>query len=207
MYFYLILFIIIGYLFGSIPWGYLISKAKGIDIRRVGSGNIGATNVARALGPKWGFFVLGLDFLKGVIPVYLALNFLVSHQYINKGDWLISLVALSAVLGHIFPVWLGFRGGKGVATALGVIVVLLKWQILLLFLLIWILVLFISQIASFSNLLMISFLPLTLWLGSSSLAYFILGLVLFVLIWWAHRENLRRIKENKEPKIKLRKTI
>lgn len=201
-----LLLIIFVYLFGSIPWGYLISKAKGIDIRKIGSGNIGGTNVARALGLKWGFLALALDFLKGMIPVYLALNFL-QPLCAYRGDWLIVSVSVSAVLGHIFPVWLGFKGGKGVATALGVIVVLLKWQILLPFLLIWFLVLVISQIASFSNLLMVSFLPLTLWLSSFSLAYFILGLALFFLIWWAHRENLKRIKEGQESKIKLKKSI
>ncbi|PIR71565.1 MAG: acyl-phosphate glycerol 3-phosphate acyltransferase, partial [Candidatus Nealsonbacteria bacterium CG10_big_fil_rev_8_21_14_0_10_37_25] len=148
--------VIFGYLFGSIPWGYLISKAKGIDIRKVGSGNIGGTNVIRALGIKWGLLVAVLDVLKGVIPVYLALNFLVF-------DWQIASVAITPVLGHIFPVWLGFRGGKGVATTLGVIFILLDWKILLPLLLVWLLVLAISQISSFSNLLMVSFLPLAFW--------------------------------------------
>jgi len=191
--------VIFGYLFGSIPWGYLISKAKGIDIRKVGSGNIGGTNVIRALGIKWGLLVAVLDVLKGVIPVYLALNFLVF-------DWQIASVAITPVLGHIFPVWLGFRGGKGVATTLGVIFILLDWKILLPLLLVWLLVLAISQISSFSNLLMVSFLPLAFWVSSFSLAYFILGLALFVLIWWVHRENLKRIKEDQEPKIQLKKS-
>jgi len=191
--------VIFGYLFGSIPWGYLISKAKGIDIRKVGSGNIGGTNVIRALGIKWGLLVAVLDVLKGVIPVYLALNFLVF-------DWQIASVAITPVLGHIFPVWLGFRGGKGVATTLGVIFILLDWKILLPLLLVWLLVLAISQISSFSNLLMVSFLPLAFWVSSFSLAYFILGLALFALIWWVHRENLKRIKKGVEPKLKLKKS-
>ncbi|MDI6602565.1 MAG: glycerol-3-phosphate 1-O-acyltransferase PlsY [Patescibacteria group bacterium] len=195
----LILLIIFGYFLGTIPFGYLISRAKGIDIRKVGSGNIGATNVIRALGTKWGLLVAVLDVLKGIIPVYLALNFLVF-------DWQIAAVAITPVLGHIFPVWLGFKGGKGVATTLGVLFVLLKWKILLLLLLVWFLVLAISQISSFSNLLMVSFLPLVFWFSSFSLAYFILGLTLFALIWWVHRENLKRIKEGQEPKIKLRKS-
>jgi len=198
--------VIFGYLFGSIPWGYLISKAKGIDIRKVGSGNIGGTNVIRALGIKWGLLVAVLDVLKGVIPVYLALNFLTPHQYIGGGDWQIASVAITPVLGHIFPVWLGFRGGKGVATTLGVIFILLDWKILLPLLLVWLLVLAISQISSFSNLLMVSFLPLAFWVSSFSLAYFILGLALFALIWWVHRENLKRIKEDQEPKIQLKKS-
>lgn len=213
-YLLLILTIIFGYLFGSIPWGYLISRIKGIDIRKVGSGNIGAVNVGRILGFKWGLFVFGLDFLKGLLPVKLTLSFL--HPLCacegdwlkaSGADWFIALVALLPVLGHLFPIWLKFKGGKGVATTIGVIFPLLDGNILLIFLLIWLLILFISKIASFSNLLMASFLPLTLWLSSSSLAYFILGLGLFALIWWAHRENLKRIKENQEPKIKFKSAL
>jgi len=196
----LIILIIFGYLLGSIPWGYLISKTKGIDIRKVGSGNIGGTNVIRALGTKWGLLVAILDLLKGVIPVYLAISFLVF-------DWQIASVAITPVLGHIFPVWLGFKGGKGVATTLGVLFIILEWKILLPFLLVWLLVLVVSQISSFSNLLMVSYLPLTLWFSSFSLAYFVLGLALFALIWWAHRENLQRIKEGIEPKFKFKKTL
>lgn len=202
-----LLLIIFGYLLGSIPWGYLISKVKGVDIRKVGSGNIGGTNVIRAFGLKWGLLVAILDLLKGVIPAYLAVSFLTPHQYIGGRDWQIASVAITPVLGHIFPVWLGFKGGKGVATTLGALFILLEWKILLPFLLIWLLVLAISQISSFSNLLMVSYLPLALWLNSFSLAYFILGWALFVLIWWVHRENLKRIKEGVEPKLKLKKTL
>jgi glycerol-3-phosphate acyltransferase PlsY len=196
-----LLLIIFGYLLGSLPWGYLISRAKGIDIRKVGSGNIGATNVIRALGTKWGLLVAVLDVLKGAVPAYLALNFLSPQQYIAR-DWQIASVAIMPALGHTFPVWLGFKGGKGVATTFGLIFVLLDWKILLPLLFVWLLALVISQISSFSNLLIASFLPLTFWLSSFSFAYFILGLSLFVLIWWLHRENLKRIKEGKEPKIK-----
>lgn len=195
----LVLLIVFGYLLGSIPWGYLVSKAKGVDIRKVGSGNIGGTNVVRGLGLKWGLLVGVLDVLKGVIPVFLATKFL-------SFDWQIALVAISPVLGHIFPVWLNFKGGKGVATTVGILVVLLGWQNLLILLLIWLLVLAIFQIMSFTNLLLIVFLPLVFWLHSSSLIYSILGLALFALIWWAHRENIQRLKEGKEPKFKPKKT-
>lgn len=192
---------------GSIPFGYLICKTKGIDIRKVGSGNIGGANVIRALGVKWGALVGALDILKGIIPTYLALNFLTPHQYTGGGDWQIASVVIAPILGHIFPVWLGFKGGKGVATTLGAMFILLDWKILLPLLFIWFLVLAISQISSFSNLLMVSFLPLVFWLSFYSLAYFVLGIVLFILIWWAHRENLKRIKEGVEPKIKLKRTL
>jgi len=94
-----------------------------------------------------------------------------------------------------------------VASTLGVIFILLDWKILLPLLLVWLLVLAISQISSFSNLLMVSYLPLTLWLSSFSLAYFILGLALFALVWWAHRENLQRIKEGRESKFQFKKSL
>lgn len=191
----LILLIIFGYLLGSIPSGLLISKAKGIDIRKIGSGNIGGTNVLRALGSKWGALTAILDVLKGAVPAYLAINFL-------SLDWKIVLVAISPILGHVFPVWLKFKGGKGVATTSGVLFFLLEWKILLIFLFIWLLVLAISQIMSFTNLLAASFFPLILWFSSFSLAYFILGIILFGLIWWAHRENLERLKAGTEPKFK-----
>lgn len=200
MYFYFILLIIFGYLLGSIPWGFLFSKLKGIDIKKVGSGATGTTNVIRALGIKWGLLVAILDFLKGVIPTYLAIKLLIV-------DWQIVLVVITPVLGHIFPAWLKFKGGKGVATTLGVLFVLLDWKILLILFFFWFLVIAVFQIMSLTNLLMVSFLPLALWFSSFSLAYLSLGWVLFALIWWSHRENLKRIKEGIEPKIKLKKTI
>ena len=204
----LIFLIIFGYLLGSIPWGYLISKAKRIDIRKVGSGNIGGTNVLRILGLKWAALVSILDVIKGVIPAYLAINPTpIFGGGVNFLNWQIALVAISPILGHIFPGWLKFKGGKGVATTLGVLFILLGWKFFLILLLIWLSVLAISQIMSFTNLLMASFFPLILWLASFSLAYFILGIILFGLIWWAHRENLQRIKEGREPKFKLKKTL
>jgi glycerol-3-phosphate acyltransferase PlsY len=113
------------YLLGSVPFGFLAGKLKGIDIRAVGSGNIGATNVGRALGRRWSLFVFGLDLLKGYVPTVAA--------KMHTGDWaaaggpgaagqlLVVCIGMSAVLGHMFPVFLGFRGGKGVATGLGLL--------------------------------------------------------------------------------------
>lgn len=201
MYFHFISLVILGYLLGSIPFGLLISKLKGIDIRKVGSGNIGATNAIRALGKKWGLLVGVLDILKAIIPVYLA------TRIFHFADWQIVLVSISPVLGHIFPVWLKFKGGKGMATTIAILFLLLDWKILLGWLFLWLLVLIITQIMSFTNLLMVSFLPLALWYSSFSVFYFILGITLFILIWWAHRENLKRIKEGIEPKFKFKKTI
>jgi len=196
----LIFLIIFGYLLGSVPFSYLIPKLKGIDIRKVGSGNVGATNVIRALGLKFGLLATILDLLKAVIPVYLATRFLFF-------DWQIALVAVTPVLGHIFPVWLGFKGGKGVGSTVGVLLVLLGWKHFLILLAIWLLVIAIFQIMSVASLLMSSLLPLFMAYFSYPLPYFFLVIVLAILIWWAHRENLKRIKEGTELKFKFKKTI
>ena len=196
----LLFLIVFGYLFGSIPFSYLIPKAKGIDIRKVGSGNVGGTNVIRAMGLKFGLLATILDLLKAVIPVYLATRFLLF-------DWQIALVAITPVLGHIFPVWLGFKGGKGVSSTIGVLLVLLGWKHFLILLAIWLLVIAIFQIMSVASLLMSSLLPLFMAYFSYPLPYFFLVIALAVLIWWAHRENLQRIKEGIEPKLKFKKSL
>jgi len=196
----LLFLIIFGYLFGSIPFSYLIPKAKGIDIRKVGSGNVGGTNVIRAMGLKFGLLATILDLLKAVIPVYLATRFLLF-------DWQIALVAITPVLGHIFPVWLGFKGGKGVGSTIGVLLVLLGWKHFLILILIWVIVIAIFQIMSVASLLMSSLLPLFLAYFFYPMPYYFLVIALAVLIWWAHRENLQRIKEGIEPKLKFKKSL
>jgi len=196
----LILLIIFGYLLGSVPFSYLIPKAKGIDIRKVGSGNVGATNVIRAMGLKFGLLASILDLLKAVIPVYLATRFLFF-------DWQIALVAITPVFGHIFPIWLNFRGGKGVGSTIGVLFILLGWERFLILLSIWLIVIAIFQIMSVASLLMSSLLPLFMAYFSYPLPYFFLVIALAVLIWWAHRENLQRIKEGIEPKLKFKKSL
>jgi len=196
----LLFLIIFGYLFSSVPFSYLIPKAKGIDIRKVGSGNVGGTNVIRAMGLKFGLLATILDLLKAVIPVYLATRFLLF-------DWQIALVAITPVLGHIFPVWLGFKGGKGVSSTIGVLLVLLGWKHFLILILIWVIVIVIFQIMSVASLLMLSLLPLFLAYFSYPMPYYFLVIALAVLIWWAHRENLQRIKEGVEPKFKFRKSL
>lgn len=113
------------YLAGSLPFGLIVARlAKGIDIREHGSKNIGATNVTRVLGAKWGALCFVLDVLKGALPIAIP-KMLFALGEPNRVHWLIA-AGLLAILGHMFPVWLGFRGGKGVATALGVVVMLAK---------------------------------------------------------------------------------
>ncbi len=191
-----IILLIFAYLLGSIPSGYLIAKAKGVDIRKVGSGNIGGANVARSFGWKWGLLVGLCDLLKGFIPTVLAVMFLDSQ-------WQIAVVALFTVLGHIFPVWLSFKGGKGVATTFGILAALFGWKIFLIWIGVWVLLLFIFKITSVTNLLMITFVPLIFITVFNSLPYFVLGLFLTGIVWWAHRQNLKRIIEGKELKMNL----
>lgn len=109
----------LAYLSGSIPFGWLVARARGVDIQTVGSGNIGAANVTRTLGKRLGAVVLVADALKGALPVLVCMRL-----PIDAGEWLAGTLGLAATVGHCFPVWLGFRGGKGVATALGVLCVL-----------------------------------------------------------------------------------
>lgn len=114
-----LLLAVAGYLAGSIPFGWLLGWwVKGVDIREHGSGNIGATNAGRILGKKWGFLALSLDVLKGVLPVWLVPGLCIGEA--TSGDTAHVLVGIATIVGHVFPCWLGFRGGKGVATALGV---------------------------------------------------------------------------------------
>ena len=120
-----ILLPVAAYLIGAIPFGFLIGKLNGVDIRKVGSGNIGATNVTRSVGKTAGKICFGCDFLKGLLPVLLTGLFL--PQY----PWLTLAVGLATLLGHIFPVYLKFKGGKGVATAAGVAMAMAPWPLLI----------------------------------------------------------------------------
>jgi len=190
----LIFFIIIGYLSGSIPFGYIISKFKNIDIRKQGSGNIGGTNVGRTLGFKYGLLVGILDVLKAIVPIYIASQYLII-------DWQMALVSISPVIGHIFPVWLNFKGGKGVATTFASIFIILGWRYSLIFLAFWALLLYLLKIMSLTNLLIVLTLPLLFWLKTNSIAYVFLGFAYMILIWWTHRENIKRLRQGIEPKI------
>lgn len=114
------------YLIGAVPFGYLVGRAKGIDVRREGSGNVGATNVGRLLGTRWGVLVFALDFAKGALPVAAA-GWVLPQPEDVPPDSPAVLAGVAAFLGHLFPVYLGFSGGKGVATGAGVVAVLVPW--------------------------------------------------------------------------------
>jgi len=186
----------LGFLIGSIPWGWLLTRRRGIDIRQVGSGNIGATNVARALGLRWGLLVLVLDMLKGFLPVWAV------HLWVPDRSAWSGWVAVSVVAGHMFTPWLRFRGGKGVATAAGAFLALEPWALLMafgVFLIVFSLTETVS-VASLSAALAFGLIDKVLFEVSGP-AFVPTGLVI-LLIWVRHTDNLRRILRGQEPRFR-----
>jgi glycerol-3-phosphate acyltransferase PlsY len=187
-----IILAIVAYLFGSIPFGYIIPKMKGIDIRTIGSKATSTTNVSRALGWRWAVLSGALDVIKGVIPALLAISYLTN-------EWQIIIVCLMPVVGHVFPVWLKFKGGKGAAPFFGATIVLIG-PIFLLYFLIWILVLVILRIMSLTNILFPWILAILLLLFFP-FSYFVYGILGAALITIALRENIKRLIKGVEPKV------
>ncbi|MCU1386512.1 MAG: plsY [Acidobacteria bacterium] len=185
--------LLLGYLLGSIPFGLFFAQLSGAgDIRKVGSGNIGATNVLRT-GKKWAAAgTLLCDGLKGAAAVLLA-------RYMFVAGGLTIAAALGAVLGHLFPVWLKFKGGKGVATYLGVCFAL-YWPVGLMVAATWLGAAFIWRISSLSALIAIALSPAFFLLLHHD-AYAALALILSALIYYMHRENIRRLIRGEEPRI------
>jgi glycerol-3-phosphate acyltransferase PlsY len=189
------LFVALAYICGSIPVGFLLASAEGVDIRRSGSGNIGATNVARVVGWRHGVLTLVGDTAKGLIPVVLG-------RYFGLGIEQISWIALATFLGHLYPVFLGFKGGKGVATALGVLLAVAP-QATLVLAIVFGAVAGTSRAVSLASLVAAGLAPLVLWLLSYPRPIIGLGLVLALLIVLRHRENIQRLLSGAEPKFKL----
>lgn len=185
-----------GYLAGSIPFGYLLARLfLGVDVRTVGSGNIGGTNVARAGGKKLGAAVILLDAAKAIVPILLARALLGDARH---GDLWVVVVAVAAFVGHLFPVWLGFKGGKGVATGLGIFVVLAPWAALA-GLGAWVLAYLTTRISSVGSLAGSAVCAAGTFVayGARSPVSWA-GLVLALLIWLRHRANIRRILSGEE---------
>jgi acyl phosphate:glycerol-3-phosphate acyltransferase len=194
---------ILGYLLGSCPTGLLISRARGVDIREHGSGNIGATNVLRVMGKRWGYLVFALDALKGFAAVRLAL---VLASFLNPGGPYRDLVGiaggLAAILGHTFPVWLRFRGGKGVATSAGVLLGLMPIAVVSVFL-VWLVLFKLTRYVSVASIgaafalpiFVAVYLRIKMVAGESLLPFSILiaGVVI-----WRHRANIQRLLHGNE---------
>ncbi len=181
----------LGYLLGSIPFGLILTRFAGLgDVRKIGSGNIGATNVLRTGRKGLAAATLLADALKGTVAVLIASAF---------GPNTAILAALGAFLGHLFPVWLGFKGGKGVATFIGCLIAL-KPAAVLAFAVLWLAAAALMRYSSLSALIASAATPPVLWLmGERQMAE--LFVVLAVLLWWKHRENIRRLLAGTEARI------
>jgi glycerol-3-phosphate acyltransferase PlsY len=192
----LALWAVFGYLIGSIAFGLLLARAMNLgDLRTIGSGNIGATNVLRTGNKTAAALTLVLDAAKGAVAVLLARLF--------AGEDAAQVAALAAMLGHCYPIWLNFKGGKGVATFLGVLLAL-AWPVGLACCLAWLIGVLVTRISSMGAIAAAStstFFLVILGYGNA----FVLGVLLTLLIFWRHRENIKRIKEGQEPKIGAKK--
>jgi glycerol-3-phosphate acyltransferase PlsY len=184
--------LVLGYLLGSVPWGLLLTRAAGLgDVRAIGSGNIGATNVLRTGRKGLAAATLLLDALKGTVAILIALRLFGPEAALAAGA--------GAFLGHIFPVWLGFKGGKGVATFIGCLLAL-DWRVALLFCAVWLGMAVAFRYSSLSALVASLLTPLALWyLGEGSTALVIACLV--VLLWAKHRPNIERLVAGTEGRI------
>ncbi len=189
-----IIFLIIGYLLGAIPFGLVISKMVGVDVRTQGSRNIGATNVNRVLGKKLGFITLICDCLKGLLPMYFAALILPET---DTKEFFVALTGVMAVLGHMFPVYLGFRGGKGVATGMGVFLYL-SFPAIAISLVVFLLTVAVTGFVSAGSLLASGLIPLWLYLLGASKTTIIAAAVVAFFIWLKHHENIRRLIQGKE---------
>ena len=189
----LVLVISISYLMGSIPFGLILTKIfLKKDIRDVGSGNIGATNVLRTGNKLIGYLTLILDVLKAIIPViYIKINF----------PELVYISSLSVFIGHVFPIWLKLKGGKGVATYVGILFSI-NYFFGIIFIVSWLIIFFISKYSSLGSILSSLLIPIFVFLNSSyENQYFFI--IMFVLILYTHRENVKRLINKEESKTKI----
>ena len=191
--FELFLIILVSYLFGSIPFGLLLTKIfLKKDIREIGSGNIGATNVLRAGNKILGYSTLVLDILKAVLPILYIKFFMNDYLYIS---------ALSIFIGHVFPIWLKFKGGKGVASYLGILCCLDIFTALI-FGVVWISIFILFKFSSLSSLLASLTIPIFHFFYNYNSDYYFY-FMMFILIFFTHRENIKRLRNNTESKSKI----
>jgi glycerol-3-phosphate acyltransferase PlsY len=191
------------FLLGSIPTGYLVARAKGVDIRQHGSGNIGATNVFRTLGKPLGVFVFMVDALKGFAVVWLA------GRFGGASDWAGIIAAVAVIAGHNYTPWLGFKGGKGIATSAGVLLALMPWAVLCIAI-VWFVVFKVSRYVSLASISAAAALPVAvaaLWSagcgGNGPLLGF--SVLISALAIWRHRTNIQRLRAGTESRFEGKK--
>ncbi|WP_405197548.1 MULTISPECIES: glycerol-3-phosphate 1-O-acyltransferase PlsY [unclassified Wolbachia] len=182
---------VLSYILGSIPFSLIIAKINGINLREVGSGNIGATNVARTGNKRLAVLALFLDSLKGFVGVYTA------QQFCDNNDFYIYVSAILAVLGHMFPIWLRFNGGKGVATTLGVLIAL-NISIALAFVFVWLIVFFIFRYSSLASLAATAAAVIASFFFQKEL--FLILLTVAILIFLKHYKNIANLLQGREHK-------
>lgn len=190
--------VILSYLAGSIPSAYIAGRVRGVDLRKHGSGNLGATNVARVLGPKLGGLVFVADLLKGFLPVFFLAGHTVSSM-LRPEVWAL-VYGAAAILGHVRPIFLlGKGGGKGVATASGVFLAL-AFVPMLIAQVVWIAVFYFTRYVSLASLMGAAVLPIAIiaWFRDPSSPVFIASLVIAAFVFWTHRANISRLRRGEE---------
>ena len=199
--------VLISYLLGSIPAGYLAGRIAGIDIRHAGSGNIGATNVTRVLGKRYGYPVFVVDFLKGLMAVSISIFIEKRVQPVLVPTEILGIVAaISCVVGHSFPVWLSFKGGKGVATSMGALFGLVPF-VALIGVAVWVITFEMTRYVSVASMTAALAVPISILIlmplkqtGGAVLLYF--SICLAALVIFRHRSNLSRLVRGTEPRFK-----
>lgn len=187
------------YLIGSIPTGYIVVKLfTGQDIRTLGSGSTGATNVKRIMGKKWFFTVMILDALKGAIPVILTSYFATALYHLGV---LPVVAAICVILGHSKSIFLNFTGGKSVASGVGTLIAL-NWQAGLIIAAIWGAITWISKYVSLGSIVALALSPIIMWLLNAPVAYIVYALLAAIYVIYLHRENIKRLRKGNENKVR-----
>jgi len=193
--------VLLGYLLGAIPFGLLFGKCLGVDVRSAGSGNIGATNVNRLLGKKLGILTLVADAGKAALPMLVAAVILRDSP---EADLWVALVGAAAFVGHIYPVYLGFKGGKGVATALGIFFYIQPAAVLICGL-VFAAVVWLWGYVSLGSIIAAALMPVLLSLGNGTRIDIALAVFVSLLIWLKHIDNIRRLLRHEENRLKNRR--
>jgi acyl phosphate:glycerol-3-phosphate acyltransferase len=194
---------LVGYLFGSLPTGHLVGRFLGVDISKHGSGNIGATNVLRVLGRRWGYFVFFIDTLKGFLAVRAAFYLVqIAKIGVERIELVGILAAVTCILGHTFPIWLRFRGGKGVATSAGALLGLMPAAIVAIFF-VWLIIFQLTRYVSLASIgaavalpVVVGILILRKSVTDAALLYF--SVLIAGVVIWRHRSNLKRLLNGTE---------
>jgi acyl phosphate:glycerol-3-phosphate acyltransferase len=205
-----VLTVLLAYLLGSVPTGYLVARARGVDIRGTGSGNIGATNVFRSMGRQAGLMVLAVDFLKGLLACGLVPLFVLSSlgmgegQAVRLAEPMALVAAVAAIVGHNYTCWLRFKGGKGIATSAGVLTALVPLALLII-LVVWLVVFGVWRFVSLASIAASLALPPAVWVTGGSPTLIGICAALTSLAVYRHRANVQRLLSGTEHRLDLRR--